>query len=664
MRNLKKKGFTIVELVIVIAVIAVLAAVLIPTFVNLTRKANVSADTVLVKNLNTSLSSDAKEHKTMHDALEAAKANGYDIAKIQTKANGNKILWDSKNDCFVYLDSDKDKIVYIPDTKSVDVENKDLWTISNEVSDTYSTYLYGYEETEVIAKFGLDTGDSSVAQVVLNTDAAGELTIRTNGGVLKLDAANATVNHYGSASEVYVINVADSTYNLYGNVGYIEVENNEHVVLKQGSSVSAVYAPGNNVELENGQEDVVYTSGAKEEIKESATKFAGGLGTEENPYLITNVEQFKNIDSLYEKGFYSFKIADGIDALDLTGWESVRLNGNFDGNGVKFTNVTACLFKTVGYQLQNENIVLKDFDATMNVSANGEYGSAALIKNIFNAGVTTFDNVKVHGYLEGYWNMGSFYNYGTANYDDIGCDYEVVFNDCYSDATLVCASGNTIGGLFGHAFEGSGNSFTLRVNNTEYVGQMFLTTSSGKGNKYFGMTSDYYNTNNHFYFDGVEDTFDNGNIKNAGAYTNSTKITKVVATKESNGYVVAKQNNVSKIVVTITAQLTAYDANGVKISNLSGITMTLSSTELTELDGSNIKVLDLFNSIDITKNASEYGVGVNNNTLNIRLSSSANYQSGNIRLQVNQYDSTGSIVSAGTIDLATSADANSEWIVK
>ncbi|MGM9683101.1 MAG: type IV pilin protein, partial [Eubacteriales bacterium] len=32
MKNTKKKGFTIVELVIVIAVIAILAAVLIPTF--------------------------------------------------------------------------------------------------------------------------------------------------------------------------------------------------------------------------------------------------------------------------------------------------------------------------------------------------------------------------------------------------------------------------------------------------------------------------------------------------------------------------------------------------------------------------------------------------------------------------------------------------------
>ena len=49
MKNLKKKGFTnskgftIVELVIVIAVIAILSAVLIPTFSNLTEKANDSA---------------------------------------------------------------------------------------------------------------------------------------------------------------------------------------------------------------------------------------------------------------------------------------------------------------------------------------------------------------------------------------------------------------------------------------------------------------------------------------------------------------------------------------------------------------------------------------------------------------------------------------------
>ena len=43
MKKTNKKGFTIVELVIVIAVIAILSAVLIPTFSNVTNKAKESA---------------------------------------------------------------------------------------------------------------------------------------------------------------------------------------------------------------------------------------------------------------------------------------------------------------------------------------------------------------------------------------------------------------------------------------------------------------------------------------------------------------------------------------------------------------------------------------------------------------------------------------------
>lgn len=43
MKNTKKRGFTIVELVIVIAVIAILASVLIPTFSNVVTKAKKSA---------------------------------------------------------------------------------------------------------------------------------------------------------------------------------------------------------------------------------------------------------------------------------------------------------------------------------------------------------------------------------------------------------------------------------------------------------------------------------------------------------------------------------------------------------------------------------------------------------------------------------------------
>lgn len=53
MKKMNKKGFTIVELVIVIAVIAILAAVMIPTFSNIVDKANDSAALQKARNIYT-----------------------------------------------------------------------------------------------------------------------------------------------------------------------------------------------------------------------------------------------------------------------------------------------------------------------------------------------------------------------------------------------------------------------------------------------------------------------------------------------------------------------------------------------------------------------------------------------------------------------------------
>ena len=50
-----KKGFTIVELVIVIAVIAILAAVLIPTFSSVINRANISSEEAFLKDVATGL---------------------------------------------------------------------------------------------------------------------------------------------------------------------------------------------------------------------------------------------------------------------------------------------------------------------------------------------------------------------------------------------------------------------------------------------------------------------------------------------------------------------------------------------------------------------------------------------------------------------------------
>lgn len=78
---MKKKGFTIVELVVVIAVIAVLAAVLIPTFATLIKKANRSADTQNLRNMNTLLAIEKAEsgEVSLSDAIKAVYNGGYDL---------------------------------------------------------------------------------------------------------------------------------------------------------------------------------------------------------------------------------------------------------------------------------------------------------------------------------------------------------------------------------------------------------------------------------------------------------------------------------------------------------------------------------------------------------------------------------------------------------
>ncbi len=58
MKRTVKKGFTIVELVIVIAVIAILAAVLIPTFSGIVAKANKSATLQEARNYYTEVYAD------------------------------------------------------------------------------------------------------------------------------------------------------------------------------------------------------------------------------------------------------------------------------------------------------------------------------------------------------------------------------------------------------------------------------------------------------------------------------------------------------------------------------------------------------------------------------------------------------------------------------
>ena len=110
MRNTNKKGFTIVELVVVVAVIAILAAVLIPTFSGVIRKANIASDTAVAKNLNeAAIIADAD---TFEEAIAAVREAGYYLANLNAKADQCYFVWEDDSNQFVLYDLKNSKVLY------------------------------------------------------------------------------------------------------------------------------------------------------------------------------------------------------------------------------------------------------------------------------------------------------------------------------------------------------------------------------------------------------------------------------------------------------------------------------------------------------------------------------------------------------------------------
>ena len=93
MKNRKaKKGFTIIELVIVIAVIGILAAVLIPTFSNVIDKANATAAMENAKNAYTNFLVDNADKMVMNNANFYIHSGEYyfQVVKGQFTSEGGK----------------------------------------------------------------------------------------------------------------------------------------------------------------------------------------------------------------------------------------------------------------------------------------------------------------------------------------------------------------------------------------------------------------------------------------------------------------------------------------------------------------------------------------------------------------------------------------------
>ena len=334
MRKTNKKGFTIVELVIVIAVVAILAAVLIPTFVSITKKANESSDISLVKNINLTLAAEEigeEQPKTMFDALEMAERGGFVVENLTPRSSGYDIVWDSATNRFALMNGER--TVFSEGKKSI-VTSAEIWKIVEDenaasASTGYSCYIRGDGRTldDFTVTTGVDVGKNIAGVITYNgTDKARNIVIRTDSvasslkinGFVDADGKGDIISRYGKAGSVEIITCANESYHEYGSIGYAEIAGG-HFVVENGAKVRAIVVTSETVKVDGNGGDVtlayakttdiqanhkgnielkyIYTDSTITAVKAVASLCEEGIGTERDPFVIGQ-DEFANVEKL------------------------------------------------------------------------------------------------------------------------------------------------------------------------------------------------------------------------------------------------------------------------------------------------------------------------------------------------------------------------------
>lgn len=224
-----KKGFTIVELVIVIAVIAILAAVLIPTFSGIIKKANLSADQQAVRQLNDAIAivSVDKKFESIDDVTVALLNENIDISDYSPMTKDHSFYWIKGENKIVLLD--KDKKVVFPENLATLTYDESTWKALD--SSVLYNALGGTATIGSDGKVNLAEGDISYY-------------ISTNSE-LNLEQTVIAYNLSDKQKELYGGNTIDSTAfcangaeaNLVINDGTIETNSNG-VAVRQGATAT------------------------------------------------------------------------------------------------------------------------------------------------------------------------------------------------------------------------------------------------------------------------------------------------------------------------------------------------------------------------------------------------------------------------------------------
>ena len=251
MRNTNKKGFTIVELVVVVAVIAILAAVLIPVFSGIIDKANLSADEKALHDMNTAIAMESA------DTLEEAMA-----ALAKHKINAENLIPVSAGYSFVWNNTDK-KIDLVESSKvDEDINNsyKEIAVTVNTTEAFLNAIDEDYKYIKLDADVNIDTSDLDIKGDNVTIDLNGKkITTTQETGRSKYLNVKGSVTFINGTVEARGIQVFKGAKLVVGKDADLVVNS----VDSNGGAALWIYA-GAEVEINGGTFTAVYNNTSAE----------------------------------------------------------------------------------------------------------------------------------------------------------------------------------------------------------------------------------------------------------------------------------------------------------------------------------------------------------------------------------------------------------------
>lgn len=362
MKASKKRGFTIVELVIVIAVIAILAAVLIPTFANIIQKANVANDVALARNMNTILIADEATNgrsTDMYDVLIALEQGGFKLENLNPRADGNVFAWDKANNQIVYLDKkNPDKPIF--QAKEIGDNKGDLYitTRKAEVFADYPGYSY-YFASDISGDITLDEGsclDTGEFALNGNVSVVTKKDVEIHGtinGTITVNSPSGKITNYSVVENVVIKNTAATSYHERGHVAAMEIQNSltGKVVLENDAYVEKLTNNKTNGTVES-KGYVKAVEGSDTSVTATQSGYVMEIGTYDQ---LVNFRNKVNAGASYSG--MTVKLTADIDISERA-WTPIGaayrdkidanakvFQGTFDGQGHKITGLTNTGFK-------------------------------------------------------------------------------------------------------------------------------------------------------------------------------------------------------------------------------------------------------------------------------------------------------------------------------